>query len=70
MVDLREERVQETKAIGTIRSTKRGHIYGKAITCYFNLELFNQIHAEARRRHWTFSHMVRHLCEASINGIE
>ncbi len=36
----------------------------------FTKELFDQISAEALRREWGFSHMVRHLCEASIDGIE
>lgn len=41
-----------------------------AIRCYFPPELFNQIQAEAAKRGWSFSHMVIHLCEASIDGIE
>lgn len=32
--------------------------------------LHDQIDAEAIRRGWSFSRMVRHLCEASIDGIE
>jgi len=36
----------------------------------FTEELFQQIMAEANRHEWGFSHMVRHLCEASIEGIE
>lgn len=33
-------------------------------------ELHDQIEAEAKLRGWSFSAMVRHLCEASIEGIE
>ncbi len=36
----------------------------------FSEGLFNQIRTEAARREWTMAHMVRHLCEASIEGIE
>ncbi len=32
--------------------------------------LFKAILAEATTRGWSFSRMVRHLCEASIEGIE
>lgn len=32
--------------------------------------LYDQIESEAKLRGWSFSHMVRHLCEASVNGIE
>ncbi len=32
--------------------------------------LFKAILAEATLRGWSFSRMVRHLCEASIEGIE
>lgn len=32
--------------------------------------LYDQIMAEAKQREWSFSRMVRHLCEASIDGIE
>ncbi len=32
--------------------------------------LYFAILAEATKREWSFSHMVRHLCEASIEGIE
>jgi len=42
----------------------------KRMPITFTEELFNQIELEARQRGWTFSHMVRHLCEASIEGIE
>ncbi len=31
--------------------------------------LFNQIRDEAIKRGWSFARMVRHLCEASIEGI-
>ena len=33
-------------------------------------KLYHEIVAEAKKREWSFSHMVRHLCEASIEGIE
>lgn len=36
----------------------------------FTVGLHKQIDDEARSRSWTFSRMVRHLCEASIEGIE
>lgn len=32
--------------------------------------LFQAIYNEASSRGWSFSHMVRFLCEASIDGIE
>lgn len=32
--------------------------------------LFLAVKAEADKREWSFGHMVRHLCEASIDGIE
>lgn len=32
--------------------------------------LYLQILAEATQRQWSFAHMVRHLCESSIDGIE
>lgn len=32
--------------------------------------LHTQIKAEAKHRGWSFGRMVRHLCEASIEGIE
>lgn len=32
--------------------------------------LFQAILSEATSRSWSFSRMVRHLCEASIEGIE
>lgn len=42
--------------------------YGKAIR--WPKPLHDQIMAEAVKRGWSFSRMVRHLCEASIDGIE
>lgn len=36
----------------------------------FNEELFELVQTEALKREWSFSRMVRHLCEASIEGIE
>lgn len=35
----------------------------------FSVELFQQIHNEATVRGWPIARMVRHLCEASIEGI-
>ncbi len=32
--------------------------------------LYNQILTEAAKREWSVSRMIRHLCEASIEGIE
>lgn len=32
--------------------------------------LMNQIIEEAKRRQWSVAHTIRHLCEASIEGIE
>ena len=40
------------------------------VTIRFTAELHKQINAEAQKRGWSFSQMVRHLCEASIEGIE
>lgn len=64
MVDIREERVEVTRATGHVRGKLR------QTSVVFNQELFDQIKAEALSRGWTFGHMVRHLCEASIEGIE
>lgn len=36
----------------------------------FGEALAKQIHDEATLRKWSFARMVRHLCEASISGIE
>ena len=66
MVDIREERVEKTRAIGHQAKGRNGI----KVNTYFNEELFQQILAEAKSRQWTFSHMVRFLCEASIEGIE
>lgn len=66
MVDIRAEWEQSTTALGYRR---KGH-HGVEIACYFNEELFDQIKVEAVRRGWTLAHMVRHLCEASIDGIK
>jgi hypothetical protein len=52
------------KAVGRI---KRGR---RSIEIRFSEPLYAAILAEAKLREWSFSHMVRHLCEASINGIE
>ena len=32
--------------------------------------LMSQIILEAKRRQWSVAHTIRHLCEASIEGIE
>lgn len=64
MVDLRAERNEPTRAKGT--STFDGF----RCCVWFNAELHKHILKEAKSRKWTFSHMVRHLCEASIEGIE
>lgn len=42
----------------------------RAVEIRFPESLFQQILAEATQREWSFSHMVRFLCEASVNGIE
>ena len=52
------------KTIGRIKKGRR------SIEVKFPEYLFQQIQAEARQREWSFGHMVRHLCEASIEGIE
>lgn len=64
MVDIREERNESTFAKGTKRKT------GVIQSCWFNTELHEQIRLAAVKQGWTFAHMVRHLCEASIDGIE
>lgn len=64
MVDLRAERREPTRAKGHRRSGDN-----LEQTIWFNAELHAQIAGEALKRGWTFSHMVRHLCEASIEGI-
>ena len=51
-------------AIGEVRNKH------KRLTVNFPTELFDQINEEARQRNWSFSSMVVHLCEASIEGIE
>lgn len=40
------------------------------VSIEFATPLFEQILAEAKSRGWSFARMVRHLCEASIDGIE
>lgn len=64
MVDIREERTQLKPGRGHSNRDRRVH------SVWFNEELSKQIAEEARRRSWSFSHMVRFLCEASIEGIE
>lgn len=64
MVDIRAERNERTRA--------KGHQHRNLVSACvcFNAELFDQILAEATSRGWTLSHMVRFLCEASIDGVE
>lgn len=64
MVDLREERNESCNAKGSPRND------GFRCCVFINAELHKHILKEAKSRKWTFSHMVRHLCEASIEGIE
>lgn len=47
--------------------TKKGR---PAVEIRFYPTLFEKIRAEAIKRSWSFSRMVNHLCEASIDGIE
>lgn len=42
----------------------------KAAEVLFDSMLHEQIRQEAISRGWSFSRMVRHLCDASIEGIE
>lgn len=42
----------------------------RAVVVAFPEPLLDQIRAEAIKRGWSVSRMVRHLCEASIEGIE
>lgn len=42
----------------------------RAIVVAFPEPLLDQVRAEAIKRGWSVSRMVRHLCEASIEGIE
>lgn len=44
--------------------------HGILFSCYFNQDLFADIQAEAISRGWPVGRMIRHLCEASIEGIE
>lgn len=60
--------IQERASYQPIRGVSVGP--HKRLPITFPEELFEQIKAEAEQRGWTFSHMVRHLCEASIEGIE
>lgn len=51
--------------------TGNRHKHGKrAVEIRFPEPLFQLILKEAAQREWSFSHMVRFLCEASIEGIE
>lgn len=53
-----------TTAQGRFRHNRR------VVDVGFPTGLYEQIKAEANLRQWSFAHMVRHLCEASIGGIE
>lgn len=64
MVDLRAERVGFNNPEGQLRC---GH---RRIQVTFGPELFESIRKEAATRDWPMSRMIRHLCEASIEGIE
>lgn len=67
MVDVREERNETTK----VPKVRNGRCKtGANQSVWFNHELYDQVRAEAISRGWTFGRMVRHLCEASIEGIE
>lgn len=66
MVDIRPERERESRIA-------KGHLHvagGIVVSVYFNAELFQQLRAEALARGWPMSRLIRHLCEASIGGIE
>lgn len=67
MVDIRPEREENTRIVGRVKSPHPDGMISTSVS--FNKELFVDILAEARRRKWPFSRMVRHLCEASIDGI-
>lgn len=54
-----------TTALGSVRNGTR-----RSVRITFPDSLFAQIRREAVRREWSFSHMVRYLCDASIEGIE
>lgn len=42
----------------------------REVKCIFGEELYVQIRAEAVKRRWPMARTIRHLCEASIEGIE
>lgn len=42
----------------------------KEVKVTLGTELFEQIRAEAYSRGWGVARMIRHLCEASVDGIE
>lgn len=44
--------------------------YRREVKIVFSIGLFDKILTEAKSREWSFGRMVRHLCEASIDGIE
>ena len=45
--------------------------YGRLYTkIRFTDDLYFKIKEEAKQHNWPFARMVRHLCEASIDGIE
>lgn len=67
MVDIRPERTEDTRIVGRRKSIAPGGMISTSVS--FNEELFLDIMAEAKSRKWPFSRLVRHLCEASIDGI-
>lgn len=44
--------------------------HGITVNVYFSPELFADIKAEAKTNGWSLNHQIRHLCQASIGGIE
>lgn len=41
-----------------------------SVTVVFPDGLYKQMLKEAIKRQWSMAHLIRHLCEASIEGIE
>ncbi len=69
MVNTRIEN-QELDSKHKMQATGQRRHNRRHVKVSFTEELYNKIAKEASRREWGFSHMVRHLCEASIEGIE
>ena len=61
---------QELSSKHKMQAKGQHRYHRRQVKISFTIELFEQISKEALRREWGFSHMVRHLCEASIEGIE